>query len=133
MQIYRNETGKPLADFVIDLTNAARAKGFLVNNRDTMDMARTFAHHGAEVADGFDLHMIQVCKPEKAAGSLSKNPERAVLMPKFIMTFSAADRTQVRFLHYRPETVRALVDDDQFPQSLNDSFAQLIGVIEEAL
>lgn len=32
-----------------------------------MDMAHTFALHGAETPAGFDLHMVQLCKPEKAA------------------------------------------------------------------
>jgi len=76
--------------------------------------------------------MIQICKPEKASRSLSKNPERAVLMPKFVMTFSGSGSTQIRFLHYRPEIVRHLIDDAEFPESLAESFAEIIEVIEEA-
>ncbi len=132
MQIYKSETDKSIARFVNDLARAAKTKGFDIHNEDKMDMAHIFRQYSAEVAEGFDLHMIQICKPGKAAKSLSKNLERAVLMPKFVMTFSRAGKTKIRFLHYRPETVRQLVDDEEFPGSLADSFAQIINVIEEA-
>jgi hypothetical protein len=132
MQIYRSQTDKPIARFVDDLDQAARARGFLIHNEETMEMAHTFGRHGAHVAENFDLHMIQICKPAKAAQSLGKNPERAVLMPKFVMTFSDAGATQIRFLHYRPETVRCLVDDAEFPDSLAASFAEIITLIDEA-
>lgn len=132
MKIYHSETAKPVDRFVSDLGKMAKARGFQVHNEDRMEMAHLFGRHGVEVAKDFDLHMIQICKPEKAAISLSKNPERSVLMPKFIMTFSKDGRTQIRFVHYSPETVRALVDDDEFPVSLKESFAQIIAIIEAA-
>lgn len=100
MNIYRTDTDKAVSRFVGDLSSAARAEGFLIHNESTMEMAHVFGHHGVDVAKDFDLHMIQICNPDKAARSLSKNPERSVLMPKFIMTFSQNDRTQIRFLHY---------------------------------
>ena len=132
MQIYHSQTPKPIDRFVDDLDRAARARGFVIHNKETMEMARTFGRHGAQVAEDFDLHMIQICKPEKAAKSLGKNPERAVLMPKFVMTFGGGGVTQIRFLHYRPETVTDLIDDAEFPDSLAASFAEIIEVIEEA-
>jgi hypothetical protein len=132
MQIYRSETAKPVERFVADLGQLAKGSGFLIHNEDRMEMAHVFGRHGVEVAEGFDLHMIQICMPEKAAKSLSKNPERSVLMPKFIMTFSIGGRTQIRFVHYSPETVRALLDDDEFPASLAESFTRIINLIEEA-
>ena len=132
MQIYRSETVKSVNKFVYDFTEISEARGFLIHNEDNMEMAYTFGRHGVEVAEGFDLHMIQVCKPEKAAMSLNKNPERAVLMPKFIMAFSHNGRTQIRFLHYSQETIRAMIDDTEFPASLCESFAQIISLIEEA-
>ena len=75
--------------------------------------------------------MIQICKPAKASRSLEKNPERAILMPKFIMAFTADSVTQVRFLHFHPDVVRSLVDDDEFPETLAASFAEIIDIIEE--
>jgi uncharacterized protein (DUF302 family) len=132
MQIYRNETGKPVDRFLRDLAKIASSRGFLIHNEDKMEMAHVFGHHGTEVAADFDLHLIQICKPDKAARSLSKNPERSVLMPKFIMTFSRKGLTQIRFVHYSQETVAALVDDFDFPSSLTESFAQIIQLIEEA-
>ena len=45
-------------------------------------------------------HMIQICKPEKAAKSLAANPERAVLMPKFVMAFSNGGTTQLPVLQH---------------------------------
>lgn len=130
MRIYKSETDKPVDEFVKDLTEMAKASGFTIHNEDKMEMAHTFGMHGVDVAENFDLHMIQVCKPTKAAKSLGKNPERAVLMPKFIMTFSDQGKTQIRFLHYTPETVRSLVDDKEFPESLSESFSQIINFID---
>ena len=132
MIIYRSATKKPVSQFVNDLRKIARPQGFSIYNEAKMEMARVFAHHGVEVGKDFDLHMIQICKPEKAAKSLSKNPERSVLMPKFIMVFSRDGLTQLRFAYHTPETVRALVDDDEFPASLVESYRQIIGLIEAA-
>jgi uncharacterized protein (DUF302 family) len=132
MQIYRSQTAKPVERFVADLGHLAKANGFLIHNEDEMEMAHVFGRHGVKVAEGFDLHMIQICKPERAAKSLGKNPERSVLMPKFIMTFIRDGLTQIRFVHYSPQTIRALVDDDEFPGSLAESFTQIIAMIEEA-
>ena len=132
MQIYRSRTDKPVEQFIEDLDRLAEARGFLIHNRETMAMADTFGRHGMHVGDDFDLQMIQICKPEKAAKSLGKNPERAVLMPKFVIAFSDNGATQVRFLHYRPETVGELIDDNWFPDSLAASFAEIIAMIEEA-
>jgi uncharacterized protein (DUF302 family) len=97
-----------------------------------MDMARTFGQHGVAMAEGFDLHMIQVCKPQKAAKSLGVNPERAVLMPKFIVVFSRDGQTQVRFLRYSRELVASLIDDGDFPDSLAESCREIVAMIEEA-
>jgi len=97
-----------------------------------MAMAYTFGQHGVEVAEGFDLHMIQICKPTKAAKSLSKNPERAVLMPKFVMVFSKDEKTQVRMLKYGRELISELIDDDEFPKSLEETFSNIIAIIDAA-
>ena len=130
--LYAAATAKPVDHFVRDLGEAARKYGFVIHNEDKMEMARTFGAHGAEVAEGFDLHMIQVCKPEKAAKSLSRNPERAILMPKFIMAFSKEGTTRVRFLRYSDDDIRAVVDDEEFPGSLAETFARIVDLIEEA-
>lgn len=132
MQIYRSETDKSVEQFVNKLSGVAKAQGFLIHNEDKMEMAHTFGQHGVEVAECFDLHMIQVCKPQKAAKSLSKNLERAVLMPKFIITFSRDNCTQIRFMHYSREAVASLVDDEEFPDSVQESFTEIIEMIEAA-
>jgi uncharacterized protein (DUF302 family) len=85
------------------------------------------------VGAGFDLHMIQICKPDKAAHSLCRNPERAVLMPKFVMAFSRDGRTQVRFLRYSREMIQALVDDPEFAGSLEQSYQAISEMIGAAL
>ena len=115
------------------LQNAAAEKGFIVNNPGSMDMAGAFAGHGVTVDPGFDLHMIQICKPDKAAHSLCRNPERAVLMPKFVMAFSRDGRTQVRFLRYSREMIQALVDDPEFAGSLEQSYQAISDMIGAAL
>jgi uncharacterized protein (DUF302 family) len=130
--LYAAETVKGVDHFVRDLGEASRKYGFVVHNEDKMAMADTFGAHGLEVAAGFDLHMVQLCKPEKAAKSLGGNPERAVLMPKFVMVFSKDGATQVRFLRYGADDIRAVVDDGEFPGSLADTFAKIVEMIEEA-
>ncbi len=130
--LYATETEKNNSQFVKDLSATVSKYGFIIHNESTMEMSHTFGNHGAEVAEDFDLHMIQICKPEKAAKSLSANPERAVLMPKFIMTFTENDKTQIRFMHYSEDNIRSIVDDEQFPGSLAETYAKIISMIEEA-
>ena len=133
MNIYKNQTSKPLLQFVADFTEVLTKRGFLVHNPDKMAMATLFGHHGISAPDHFDLHMLQLCKPEKASKSLFKNPERSILMPKFVMLFSTGGMTQIRFLHYSPDAVRSLIDDDEFPQSLDETFTTIIAMIEESI
>lgn len=130
--LYKAETSKPINQFVKDLAIAAKKRGFIIHNEDKMEMAHSFGKHGVKVAEGFDLHMIQICKPEKAAKSLSKNPERAVLMPKFVMTFSKNGKTQIRFLSYSKDMIANIVDDSEFPDSLEETYKNIIAIIEEA-
>lgn len=131
-EIFRAESRKSVDDFVASLATAASRRGFFIHNESKMDMARTFGQHGFTVAADFDLHMIQVCKPEKASNSLSRNPERAVLMPKFIVVFSREGRTCIRFLRYSRQMVAALIDDKEFPESLTRSFDEIAAMIQEA-
>ncbi|MBW1790828.1 MAG: DUF302 domain-containing protein [Deltaproteobacteria bacterium] len=131
-QVYATTSEKSASEFAKSLGGVARKNGFVIHNESSMDMAYSFGQHGAEVAEGFDLHMIQICKPEKAAKSLNGNPERAILMPKFIMTFSKDGKTQIRFLSYSEENIRAVVDDDIFPGSLAQTYAKIHEMIEEA-
>lgn len=132
-EFYKKETDKPLVQFVADLKSAAGSKGFSIHNESGMDMAHTFGAHGVEVAQGFDLHMIQICKPEKAAASLQTNPERSALMPKFVMTFTRDGKTQVRFLIYNRPMIEALVGEPAFADSLAESYAAIKAMIEAAL
>lgn len=130
--LYSAETSKSPADFARDFGGVAGKYGFIINNPDTMDMGKTFRAHGAEAGADFDLHMIQICKPEKAAKSLTANPERAVLMPKFVMAFSKGGKTQLRFLRYNPVDIGAVVNDAVFPASLVESFHKIREMIDEA-
>lgn len=131
-EMYQAETEKTVAAFVKSLGQAGAKRGFVIHNEDKMEMAHTFGRHGMEVAEGFDLHMIQICKPEKAAISLQKNPERAALMPKFITTFTANGKTQIRMLRYRRPMIEALVQDAEFAVSLEESFDAIVAMIDEA-
>ncbi len=132
-QLYRGETAKPVWQFVADLKEAGLQSGFLIHNEDKMGMAHTLGAHGVQVAEGFDLHMIQVCKPEKAAGSLQKNPERAALMPKFVTVFSAEGRTQVRFLRFNRLMIEELVQDAEFAVSVSSSYDEIEQIIRLSL
>lgn len=131
--LYRNECKAAVPAVVAALKQAGEQRGFQIHNEDKMEMARTFGSHGVEVAAGFDLHMIQVCKPEKAAGSLQKNPERAALMPKFITVFSAEGKTQVRFLRYNVPMLAALVDDADFVGSVSASYDEIEMMLDELM
>ena len=130
--VFMTETTKGNSDFVKDLEVIAQKNGFIFHNEAKMEMAHTFGAHGVDVAEDFDLHMIQLCKPEKAAKSLSANPERAILMPKFIMTYTVDGMTQIRFLRFSEENIRNVVDDDQFPASLTETYQKIVAMIEEA-
>lgn len=131
--VYAAETGKGVGEFARDFTDVVQQYGFIVNNADSMNMAETFAAHGAEVAEGFDLHMIQICKPAKASKSLGANPERAILMPKFVMVFSRNGVTQVRYLSYSEADIKAVIDDELFPGSLAETFAKIRSMIDETV
>ena len=131
--IYSAETAKANTQFVKDFGAAANKRGFSIHNEDKMELAHTFGAHGVEVAEDFDLHMIQICKPEKAAKSLSANPERAALMPKFVITFSKGDKTQVRMFKYGRELLSELLDDTVFPDSMEETYNAIIASIEDAL
>ena len=130
--LYVTESGKSVKQFVADFAAKAAENAFVVNNADTMDMKTTFREHGGTVPDEFDLHMMQVCKPTKADASLTANPERAILMPKFVMVFSKDGKTQVRYLSYSADDIAALVPDDpKFPESLAQTFAKIRSMIDE--
>ncbi len=131
--LYKSETNKSSAEFAKDLTTVVEKYGFVIHNKNNMDMAYSFGQHGAEIAEGFDLHMIQICKPEKAAVSLQGNPERAILMPKFVITFAKGGKTEIRFFYFSADNIRAMVDDDVFPGSLAQTYEKIISMIEEAV
>ncbi|MDD2274113.1 MAG: DUF302 domain-containing protein [Desulfuromonadaceae bacterium] len=131
--LYRTQSVKPLGQFVDSLAAAGQKRGFIIHNESSMEMAHTFGKHGVNVGAEFDLHMIQICKPEKAAASLSHNPERAALMPKFITTFTQHGTTQIRMLRYGRTMIEELVNDQDFADSLDDSYNVIQKMIEEAL
>lgn len=131
--LFKRETVLPVSRVVDLIRDVGEKSGFLIHNEDKMLMAHTFGGHGVQVAEGFDLHMIQVCKPDKAAVSLQKNPERAALMPKFIMVFTADGKTQIRFLRYNTPMLDALVSDPEFTGSVNTSYNDIEMMIDQAI
>ena len=131
--LYVVDSEKSVAQFVRDFSAIAERNTFVVNNADTMNMKETFRRHGGEVPEEFDLHMMQICKPTKADKSLTFNPERSVLMPKFVMVFSQDGKTQIRYLSYSAADIAEIVPDDPaFPDSLAQTFAAIRAMIDEA-
>lgn len=131
--VYAVESNKSVPQFVADFAKVVEANDFVINNSGTMNMKETFGAHGGNVPDDFDLHMIQVCKPTKADKSLTANPERAILMPKFVHVFSRENRTQVRYMTYTSDQISSLVTNDaKFPESLAQTFAKIRSMIDEA-
>lgn len=133
-ELYIAESSKDVRQFVADFVEIVKKNDFVVNNFDSMDMKKTFREHGGTVPDDFDLHMMQLCKPTKADKSLTMNPERSILMPKFVMVFSKDGKTQIRYLSYSAADISALVlDDPAFPESLAQTFAKIRSMIDEAI
>lgn len=131
--LYQAETTKSAARFAADFEEVCKKYAFVVNNSDTMDMKKTFGAHGGVVPDDFDVHMMQVCKPTKADKSLTANPERAILMPKFVMVFSKDGKTQIRYMSYSAADIAEMVPgDSKFPESLAETFAKIRSMIDEA-
>jgi hypothetical protein len=48
------------------------------------------------------------------------------------MTFTQNGKTQIRFLSYSEDNIKAVVDDDQFPGSLAETYNKIIEMIGEA-
>ena len=130
--LYCTETAKSSPEFARDFKGVVEKYGFIVGNEPAMNMAKTFSDHGGEVGPDFDLQMIQVCKPDKASKSLTANPERSILMPKFVMAFGKDETTQIRFFYYNAETIAQMVDDEIFPESLAQTYEKMISMIDEA-
>ena len=131
--VYAAESSKSVPQFVADFARIVEANEFVINNGATMNMKETFGAHGGVVPEEFDLHMIQVCKPTKADKSLTANPERAILMPKFVHVFTKDNRTQIRYLSYTPEQIGDLVKNDAaFPESLAQTFSKIRSMIDQA-
>ncbi len=131
--LYQVETSKSSTQFANDFSAVCKKYAFVINNADSMFMKDTFRAHGGEVPDHFDLHMMQVCKPTKADKSLTANPERAILMPKFVMVFTKDGKTQVRYMSYSAADIAEMVPGDaKFPESLAETFAKIRSMIDEA-
>lgn len=131
--LYAVESEKSVSRFVEDFAAIVAANDFVINNKSTMNMKETFTAHGGTVPEEFDLHMIQVCKPTKADKSLSANPERAILMPKFVHVFSKEKKTHVRYLSQSPDYIAEFVPGDaKFPESLEQTFSKIRSMIDEA-
>ncbi|MBE0596838.1 MAG: DUF302 domain-containing protein [Desulfuromonadales bacterium] len=130
--IYSTETIKPLSQFLTDFARAAARFGFFIQNETKMDVGRMCWQNGTKMPEEFDLHMIQVCKPAKVGKTLLENPERAVLVPKFVIAFTKDQKTQIRLLRYSREFVASLFDDLEFSDSLANSFNDIVCIIQEA-
>lgn len=131
--VFRAETNKSIIDFIKDLGKSMAMQGFVIHNEEKTELVHHFGHHGLELAEGFDLNMVQVCSPKKSAQSMMENLERAVLLPKFIVVFSKSGKTQVRMLLLDRELVAELVDDTEFPAMNEAGSNSLITAIKEAL
>ena len=131
--VFRAETGKSISAFIKALGKTMALRGFIIHNEDKTEMVYHFGHHGVELAEGFDLNMVQVCSPRQSAQVLKENLERAVLLPKFIVVFTKDGKTQVRMLLLGRELVAELVDDAKFPELDEAEYNNLRLAIEETL
>lgn len=127
------ETEKSVEAVIEGLQAVSIGTGFMIHNEDKMEMANTFGSHGVEVAEGFDLHMVQICNPEKAGASLQKNHERAALIPKFVTIFSQNGKTQVRLLRLELALIEELIQDKEFAASSSKNYDAIIALVDKAL
>jgi len=132
-EVLKAETTLSIDKFVERLASTTSRRGFFFYNESKMELAKTFNRHGVSIGDGYDLHLIQLCKPEKGARCLVKNPERGVLLPKFVVVFSQHGKTQIRFLRLARDLVASLIDDAEFPATLDETYNEIIAAINEAL
>ncbi len=133
VDLYRAESEKSVEQFVSDFHDVGKKYDFVINNFENMDMKQTFREHGGIVPDEFDLQRVQVCKPTKAEASRTANPERASLLPKFVMVFTKDDETHIRYLSYSINEILELVPDDpKFPESVSQTFEKIRSMIDEA-
>jgi uncharacterized protein (DUF302 family) len=127
------ETEKPIAKFVADLEKSMNKRGFIIHNKNHMALKETYDTHEIDMPEGFDLHMLQLCKPEKSSEMLKKNLERVSFLPKFINVWTGDEKTQVRMLQYDGQEVAHLLNDEKYGNAMAKSFASIAGFIEEAL
>lgn len=132
-EIVSYETDKKLTDFIVDLEASLNKRGFIIHNKDHMALMDTYNASNIEMPEGFDLHMLQLCKPEKSSETLKANIERVALLPKFINVFTKNGKTQVRMLRYDQQAASMLLEDEKFGASMNEAFGSIIQFIEEAL
>ncbi len=133
-EIFKTNTTKSPEKFIEYLKVSAQKSGFLV--RDVHDMKQIFNEHGVEVNADFNYYMVQICNPKKAYGSISTNPERGVLIPKFVMVFYDAKNktTEIRFLNYGANFVKSLFEHDEvFQKTLPESCKTIISIINDAV
>jgi len=131
--LYCVESEKSVVQFVADFGETVKKYAFVIGNPTTMNMKETFDEHGGKVHKDFDLHMMQVCKPTKADASLTANPERSILIPKFVMVFSKDGKTQIRYMSFSlPDIAELVQDDPKFPKSLVQTFDKIRSMIDEA-
>ena len=130
--VFHRSSEKPLSNFLHDFQAAAMQQGFVIHNPDSMDLAETFQHHGVSVPADFDVHMLKLCKPSKAAATLARNPERAPLMPKYVIAFTRNNETQIRYFCLDEKLVIELVNDPEFASSLSETQAVIRELIDAA-
>ncbi|CEG12824.1 conserved hypothetical protein [groundwater metagenome] len=133
-EIFKADTEKSPDKFIEDLCALAKKSGFVV--RDVHDMNQIFKGYGVDVSNDFRYYMVQMCNPKKAYNSISANPERGVLIPKFVVVFRKDEKskTEVRFLSYSEAFVGSMFgEDSDFQKSLPDSCRSIINIINEAL
>lgn len=131
--LYCIESQKSVSHFVEDFATIVENNNFVINNKASMNMKETFSAHGGSIPETFDLHMMQICKPTKADKSLTANPERAILMPKFVHVFSKDNKTQVRYLSFTPDYIAEMVpSDSKFPESLEQTYTKIRSMIDQA-
>lgn len=131
-ELYKNQTSKSPKQFAQDFKQICEKYGFTIYNEAEMDQAALYRGMGFEVRDDFDLHMMRVCKLENSSQSVQMNPERAILVPKYVAVFSKDGATQIRFLHPTEDKISA-VSGDSVPTKLGQVLKKIISMIEEAI
>ncbi len=132
-KIHQFETFKEITKIIQDVEVAINEKGILFDKDCCLDMKKIYQEYNIDLPQGFDVRMMRICNPQRSSQALFKNPERAMLTPRFLTFFKKEDKTQIRFLDLGTETITALLDDPEFSKAYSQFNHTIVEIVKKCL